>query len=210
MFTLNLDFPEQLLLASGQIIVNDEAFLAGPAIDVAGSIRDHVLANPPATPTRSSYTFETVDSTIEVDPPVSLDYSSNANGFESVNVSTETSFGIIGYMQQEADAPVDVLGGIFASAPRGDEAPILIHSDETREQVFAVYRIHRDGGVTIMVIQVTPVGESLWRVEAVAGPEDTIAAESDVFQQSIVIDAEPFLKSTSGEMLTDILNDSRP
>lgn len=210
LFTLNLDFPEQLSLASQQVSIDGRAFLGDPVTDVAGNIADYQLANPVATPTRSSYDFETVNSTIDVDPPVALDYSSNANSFESVNVSGGNSFGIIGYLTQDAGAPADVLDTIFANAPRGDEAPELIHSDETREQVFAVYRIHREGGVTIMVIQVTAVSQDTWRVEAIAGPEGEIATDLDVFQQSIVIDAEPFLKSTSSEALIDILNHNQP
>jgi hypothetical protein len=210
LFTLNLDFPEQLVLASGQITVGDHAFLDDPVIDVASRIAEHAEANPAVTPTRSSYDFETVNSTVDVNPPVSLDFSSNANGFEAVNVSNESSFGIIGYLKQEAYAPVDVLDGIFASAPRGDEAPKLIHSDETRERVFAVYRIHRDGGVTIMVVLVTAMGPDMWRVEALAGPEGVIITELEVFQQSIVIDTVPFLNIASGDALADILNGNQP
>lgn len=210
LFALNLDFPEQLSLASRQITVNGKSFLGDPVIDVANSITEYHLANPAATPTRSSFDFETFDSTIDVDPPVSLDYSSNANGFESVNVSGGNSFGIIGYLNQRAGEPADVLATIVASAPRGDEAPEMVHSEETREQVFAVYRIHREGGVTILVIQVTAVGPDMWRVEAVAGPEDEITTDLDTFQQSIAVDAEPFMESTSGEALTDILNDNQP
>ncbi len=210
LFTLNLDFPEQLALASDQITVADQPFLSAPAVDVAARIAEHQAANPVATPSLSSYEFETFPSTVEVRPPVSLDYSSNANGFEAVNVSTDTTYGILGYMQQEADTPVDVLDSIFAGAPRGDEAPRLVHSEESRERVFAVYRIHRDGDVTVMVVVVTAVAPNVWRVEALAGPEEGIAAELEVFQQSVTLDEAPFLDIGSGDTLTDILTGNQP
>jgi hypothetical protein len=61
-----------------------------------------------------------------------------------------------------------------------------------------------------MVIQVTAMGPNLWRVEALAGPEGLISSDLEVFRQSITIDAVPFLQITSGEALTDIMNENQP
>jgi hypothetical protein len=210
LFTFNLDFPEQLLLAGSEISVNGDPFLGEAAIDVGEVIAADLDANAVATPIRTSFAYETVDAVVDVNPPVSLDFDSNANGFESINVSMESTFGIIGFLQQEATDPADILTGILSSAPVGEEAPVQVHVEEDRERITAVYRIHREGSVTVMIVQVTAVGAGLWRVEALAGPEERISTDLSVFQRSITIDGDRFLDSTSGEMLTDILGDSQP
>lgn len=214
LYTLDADFVEQLQIASEEISVNGNAFLGETVIDVetviAADASQQATAVAEATPARSSFAFRTTESVVDVRSPVSLDYDNDNGTLEAVFVSTEAGYGIVGYIQQQAGSPEDMLDVIFATAPIGDDAPIRLHFEGDTERVLAVYRIAIDGESTIMVIEVSSAGTDLWLVEAVAVNESAIVAELEVYQQSIAIDGEQFLAGVSGVELVEILRRNQP
>lgn len=205
-YMLNLDYGDAIATASDEISINGDPFLNSPMIDVPDVIANDQEAIASATPVHSEFQFTAFDSTIVTDPPISLNYDARTDVLEFVNLSSDASFGIVGYLTSNTSDPVSVVEEIFATAPEGQEAPQQIYRDDNEEHVVAVYRIDRDSGVTIMVIQVQAAGPGVWRVEAIAAGEADIVSDLPLWQQNVRIDGTPMLQFIRTDELDGILN----
>ena len=213
LYTINEDFLTSLSLAQAEIIIQGNAFLGAPAIDLDAIVAADLAAATPlaqATPARTGYTFQTVDGELQVQPPVTYDYPLLTNHLEAAYISSPVGFGFVGYQRQETDSAAAVIESIIAEAPMGEAAPRLLELQENGEHATAVYRIAIDGGFTIMVIDVTNVDANSWQIEALAVRESDFLAEMATFQQAVMVNGTPFLDAISVEEVDAILNTNKP
>ena len=213
LYVINDDFWQQLQIASSEITLSNNAFLGETVIDVREAIADYeseLASTPQATPGPEDYSYEWVDSTVTVVPPLSLDWNAKDEQLESVYISSDIAFAYAGYLNLPDSTPEDALRFIMEGDRGGGAAPILLESEGSGERIWAVYRIPVDGAYTIMVIELNVASGDLWQVEALAAPEADVLAEVVKFQEAVTIESEGFLDTTSVDQLETILDTNRP
>lgn len=213
LYVLNDDFGKQLAFASEEVSIGGNAFLGVTAIDVAAVIADHEAisaSTPVATPGPTEYAFKWTDSTVNVQPPLSLDWDATSGVLESVFISSDVSFAYVGYMRLPESSPESALDAVLEGTPAGESPPVLLHTAGDSERITAVYRIASDSGFTILVIELHATDEELWQVEALAGPEAEIVSEVEIFQKAVTIDGTGFLDQVSADELETILSNNQP
>ncbi len=197
LYSLNADFLEQIEIARGEIDLNGLAFLADPAIDLDSAIaHDEVLLDSTpdvATPVPGSFTYESGDATLNIQPPVEYDFAYSNPPLDVRFLKTPNAYAVVGYISQTADSPEAVLGTVFIDAPVGDEAPQELHIESDADRALGVYRINTEGETRLMVVEIRRVSDDLWTVQALAAEQSVFSAEFETWQQAVEFDGDPLL-----------------
>lgn len=212
-YTLDVDFEEQLAIARSEISLAGLPFLADPVSDIETILlADQALLastpEPMATPDQGSYTFGTNEAELVVQGDIEFDFPLTNRELDIMFLSSAHGYGVVGFIHQDAEAPEMVLSSVFIGGPVGDEAPEELFTESDDSRAFGVYRVSTQGETRAMIIEVISIDEGLWQIQAIAVTESEFSSSLESYQGGVIFNGEPLLGDINADEIISILNDA--